>query len=113
VILFIEGIIEPLKGWVKDFRPPTLSDSIKKTHDMADTTVRKAPLKTFIPQKGHATKFPQQTWTRKDRLNKFTDLMRNVTSKQELWPKKPIFLHKKHQNQSSNQKVVLPVAPFF
>jgi hypothetical protein len=59
VILFIEGIIEPLKGWVKDFRPPTLSDYIKKTQDMEDTIVRKAPVKTFIPKKGHATKFPQ------------------------------------------------------
>jgi hypothetical protein len=39
--------------------------------------------------------------------------MRTVTSKRELWPKKPIFLHKKHENQPPNQKVVLPVAPFF
>jgi hypothetical protein len=45
--------------------------------------------------------------------NIVTDLMRTVTSKRELWPKKPIFLHKKHQNQPPNQKVVLPVAPFF
>jgi len=71
-MLFTEGIIEPLKGWVKDFRPPTLQDAIKKTQDMADTTIKKAPLKTFIPQKGPATKFTQQTWTGKDRLDEDT-----------------------------------------
>ena len=46
-------------------------------------------------------------------LNIVTNLMRTVTSKRELWPKKPIFLHKKHENQLPNKKVVLPVAPFF
>ena len=45
--------------------------------------------------------------------NKFTDLTRIVTSKQELYPLKLIFLHKKHENRPPNQKVVLPVAPFF
>ena len=45
--------------------------------------------------------------------NIVTNLMRNVTSKRELWPKKPIFLHKKHENQPPNQKVVLPTSPFF
>jgi hypothetical protein len=36
-----------------------------------------------------------------------------MTSKRELWPLKPICLHKKDENQPPNQKVVLPVAPFF
>jgi hypothetical protein len=58
VMLFTEGLVEPLKGWVKDFRPPTLQDAIRKTQDMVDTTVIKAPVKPFIPQKGQATKFP-------------------------------------------------------
>jgi hypothetical protein len=35
--------------------------------------------------------------------------MRTVTSKRELWPKKPTFLHKKHENQPPNEKVVLPI----
>jgi hypothetical protein len=46
-------------------------------------------------------------------FNKFIDLTRTVTSKRELYPLKPIFLHKKHENQPPNQKVVLLVAPFF
>jgi hypothetical protein len=46
-------------------------------------------------------------------INIVTNLMRIVTSKRELWPKNPIFLHKKHQNQPPNQKVVLLVTPFF
>jgi hypothetical protein len=39
---------------------------------MANTMVIKALVKTFIPYKGHATKFPQQTWTGKDRLDEDT-----------------------------------------
>jgi hypothetical protein len=42
---------------------------MKKAWDMEDTMVRKAPLKTFISQKGQVTKFPQHTWIRKDRLH--------------------------------------------
>jgi len=68
-----------LKGWVKDFRPPTLQDAIKKTQDMEETTVRKAPVNTFIPHKGKETKFLQQTWTGKGRLDEDTrrELRRN------------------------------------
>ena len=72
VMLFTEGLIEPLNGWVKHFRPPTLQYSIKKTQNMANTMVRKAPIKTFIPQKRQTTKFPQLTWTGKDGLDEDT-----------------------------------------
>jgi hypothetical protein len=36
-----------------------------------------------------------------------------MTSKQELWPKKPIFFGLKRQNQPSFQKVALPVVTLF
>ena len=52
--------------------------------------------------------FPQ-----KRDINKVTNLTRTMTSKGKLWPIKPILLHKKHENQPPNQKVVLPIAPFF
>ena len=34
VILFIDGLIEPLKGWVKAFDPPTLEEAMKKACSM-------------------------------------------------------------------------------
>ena len=35
VVLFMDGLNEPLKGWVKGFNPDTLVAAIKKAHDMA------------------------------------------------------------------------------
>lgn len=34
VVLFTEGLEEPLKGWVKAFDPPTLNEDIKKSRSM-------------------------------------------------------------------------------
>jgi hypothetical protein len=31
IMLFTEGLTEPLRGWVKEYRPPTLSDAILHT----------------------------------------------------------------------------------
>jgi hypothetical protein len=50
VMLFIEGLDEPLRGWVKAFRPTTLQDAIMKTQDMRDIVSKKVPTKPFIPQ---------------------------------------------------------------
>jgi hypothetical protein len=58
VILFIEGLAEPLRGWAKAFRPTTLQDVIMKTQDMRDKTSKKIPTKPFIPQGGKETKVP-------------------------------------------------------
>ena len=33
-MLFIEGLLEPLRGWVKAFKTETLQDVIVKTRDM-------------------------------------------------------------------------------
>jgi hypothetical protein len=51
-MLFTEGLVEPLRGWLKEFRTPTLQDAIMKNQDMADRTTKKAPVKPFIPHKG-------------------------------------------------------------
>jgi hypothetical protein len=48
-MLFTEGLAEPLRGWVKAFRPNTLQDTIMRTQDMAYTIPKKAPMKPFIP----------------------------------------------------------------
>jgi hypothetical protein len=72
VMLFTKGLVEPLRGWVKVFRPITLQEAITKTRDMADIVTKKTLEKTFIPQKGQVTKPPQKTWTGKDRMDEET-----------------------------------------
>jgi hypothetical protein len=72
VMLFTKGLVEPLRSWVKDFRPNTLQEAIMKTQDMADTVPKKTSTKTFIPQKSQVSKPPQKTWTRKDKLDEET-----------------------------------------
>jgi hypothetical protein len=67
-MLFTEGLVEPLIGWVKDFIPKTLKEAIMKTWDMAETTPNKTSEKTFIPQKIQVEKPPWNTWTRKDMI---------------------------------------------
>jgi hypothetical protein len=71
-MLFMEGLVEPLRGWVKDFRPNTLHEAIMKTQDMAGTTPKKTSEKTFIPQKIQVSKPPQKPWTGKDRMDEET-----------------------------------------
>jgi hypothetical protein len=56
VMLFTEGLAEPLKGWVKAFMPATLQDAIIRNRDMEDAVPKKAPMKPFIPQKSKETK---------------------------------------------------------
>jgi hypothetical protein len=38
MMLFIEGLMEPLRGWVKAFKPTNLQDVILKTRDLGSTT---------------------------------------------------------------------------
>jgi hypothetical protein len=50
MMLFIEGLMEPLKGWVKAFKPTNLQDAIWKTRDLGPTAkpkfVLRPPLNT-------------------------------------------------------------------
>jgi hypothetical protein len=34
MMLFTEGLMEPLKGWVKAFKPTNLQDTIWRTRDL-------------------------------------------------------------------------------
>jgi len=36
VMLFTEALAEPLRGWVKAYRPATLQDAITRPRDMQD-----------------------------------------------------------------------------
>jgi hypothetical protein len=54
IILFYEGLTEPLRGRVKDFKPNTLQDAIWKTSDLEGaTTKNKFNLRPPITQRGN------------------------------------------------------------
>jgi hypothetical protein len=72
VILFMEYLLEPLRGWVKDFRPTTLQKSIMRTQDMRNIVSKKVPTKPFTPQGGKKMKFPQKAWIGKDGMDQET-----------------------------------------
>jgi hypothetical protein len=73
VMLFTEGLAEPLRGWVKAFKPTTLQDAIMKTLDMTDTVPKtKGPTKPYIPPKPQDNKSFQKDGTGKDRMDEET-----------------------------------------
>jgi hypothetical protein len=79
VMLFIEGLTEPLRGWVKAYRPHTLQDAIRRTRDLADSVPKTKPFtKPFVPQRDEDQKNPQREWKGKPKLNDDTrqELMR-------------------------------------
>jgi hypothetical protein len=43
MILFTEGLMEPLRGWVKDFKPTNLHYAIWKTSDLGSKQRRDSP----------------------------------------------------------------------
>jgi hypothetical protein len=34
IVLFIDGLFDPLKGWIKAFNSPSFQEAIKKARDM-------------------------------------------------------------------------------
>lgn len=40
VILFVEGLYEPMRGWIKAFHPPTLQEAMRKTCSIELTVPR-------------------------------------------------------------------------
>jgi hypothetical protein len=70
VMLFIEGLTEPLRGWVKAYRPHTLQDAILRTRDLADLVPKtKIFSKPFVPQKDRDRKPFQREWKGKKKLD--------------------------------------------
>ena len=50
IMLFTEGLTEPLRGWVKAYSPPTLQDAILRTQDLEDSAPNtKTFSKPFVP----------------------------------------------------------------
>jgi hypothetical protein len=79
IMLFTEGLTEPLRGWVKAYRPPTLQDAILRTRDLADSVPKtKTFSKPFVPQRDQDKKPFQREWKGKEKLDDETrrELMR-------------------------------------
>jgi hypothetical protein len=79
IMLFTKGLSEPLRGWVKAFKPHTLQDAIICTRDMEDAVLKhKNFSKPFIPQRDKDQKPFQREWKEKDKLDDETrrELMR-------------------------------------
>jgi hypothetical protein len=79
IMLFTEGLTEPLRGWVKAYRPHTLQDTILRTRDLADSMPKtKTFSKPIVPQEDQDRKPIQREWKGKEKLDDATrrDLMR-------------------------------------
>jgi hypothetical protein len=79
VMLFTEGLTEPLRVWVKAYRPHTLQDAIRRTRDLADSVPKTKPFtKPFVPQRDKDQKNLPREWKGKPKLDDDTrrELMR-------------------------------------
>jgi hypothetical protein len=69
VMLFTEGLTEPLRGWVKAYRPHSLQDAVRRTRDLADSVPKTKPFtKPFVPQRDKDHKNPPREWKGKPKL---------------------------------------------
>jgi hypothetical protein len=79
IMLFTQGLIEPLRGWVKEYMPHTLQDAILRTRDLEESVLKtKTFSKPFVPQKDRDRKLFQREWKGKEKLDDETrrELMR-------------------------------------
>jgi hypothetical protein len=78
-MFFTEALMEPLRGWVKDFKPHNLQEAIVRTRDMGDSALKpKTFTKPFVPQRDRDRKNPQREWKGKPKMDDDTkrELMR-------------------------------------
>ena len=70
IMLFTEGLAEPLCGWVKAYKPVTLQDAIGRARDLQDAVPKnRFPPKPAFPPKGKDTRPPQRDWMGKPKLD--------------------------------------------
>jgi hypothetical protein len=73
VMLFTEGLSEPLHGWVKAFKPETLQDAISQDTGHGGCSLKEKTFsKPFIPQKNKDKKPFQKEGTSKEKLDEAT-----------------------------------------
>ena len=59
IMLFTEGLAEPLRGWVKAYKPATLMDAIWRARDLQNAVLKnRFPPKLSFPPKGKDTRPP-------------------------------------------------------
>ena len=68
ILLFTEALTEPLRGWVKSYRPTTLEDAISRTRALQDDVPKnRFPLRTNVPIKDKERKpWPKKEWMDND-----------------------------------------------
>ena len=67
IMLFIEALIEPLRGWVKSYRLTTLADAINGTRDLQDAVPKnRFPPRTNFPIKDKERKPFKKDWPKKE-----------------------------------------------
>ena len=67
IMLFTEALIEPLRGWVKSYRPTTLADAISRTRGFQDAVPKNIfPPRTNFPIKDKERKPFQKEWMDND-----------------------------------------------
>ena len=73
IMLFTEALTEPLRGWVKSYKPSTLQDAISRARDIQGLVPKnRFPLKTNFPirdkdRKPFQQEIPKKTWLDDDR----------------------------------------------
>jgi len=78
LMLYTEGLSEPLRGWVEAYKPNILQDAISWTRDLQESVS-----KPNFPTKFNDRRPPQRDWTGRNRLDEAT--------RQELRKKKLCF----------------------
>ncbi len=73
VVLFMEGLLEPMRGWIKAFDAPTLQEAMKKARSMEFAAPKSKSLHKEIPSTSNET--PQQS----DKKNKSAPMMDEET----------------------------------
>jgi hypothetical protein len=70
VMLFIDALTKPARGWVNDFKPHTLQEAIVCMRDVGDSMLTpKNFTKPFVPQRDKDQRNPQREWKGKPMLD--------------------------------------------
>jgi hypothetical protein len=70
IMLFTEGLTEPLRGWVKAYKAHTLQDAILRARYLAYSVLKNKPFsKPFIPQRDQETKPFRREWKGNEKLD--------------------------------------------
>ena len=94
VVLFMEGLLEPMRGWIKAFASPNLQEAMKKARSMEFAEPKSKSLHKEIPSTSNKT--PQQSDKKKKSAPMMYEETQEELRKKKLcyWCKEPY--HKDH-----------------